>query len=485
MRRKTLLILIPILVLIIIATVITILYFTTDLFRTDEELFWKYFAQNEDIMDILKNENISIQNNFKNNNSYVSNGNLDFVALQGENSSKQLNIETTSRHDANTNRTYAEAILKNGDINLFTVSYINNNDIYAIQCSEVYQYYIGFQNSGLTELAANYGLSNIPESINFDEITQIFNLTDEQKNHIINTYLPIIQNEVDDTQYSSFNNESIEIEGQNYEANKYVISLSGTEAKNILINILNGLKSDTETQLILSNKLSSLCLGEEYTDTTNLVSKIDELIQNIQSAELNNNIIINVYEQDGNTIYTSIEAGKYIISYNRLNNIKKLNISIESKVETNTDIIDTNEIIDLNNYATNSDNTITFEIEISKTTLESIVTNEIKIIPDSSNSGSYIDIGIGFGNIQNESYSNSYFVEVSNSEGDSINVNTIKYDTNTTKAEQVKEIAELTGANTVIANNYPAEQFTAFLNAFVNSFRQVFENKLATIGFEL
>ena len=55
-KKKILLIVIPIVVVLIIVAVVAVLYFTTDLFKSNKELFWKYLAQNEDITNILKND---------------------------------------------------------------------------------------------------------------------------------------------------------------------------------------------------------------------------------------------------------------------------------------------------------------------------------------------------------------------------------------------------------------------------------------------
>ena len=129
MKKKVLLIVIPIVVLLVIGVAIAVLYFTTDLFKSPSELFWEYFAQAESAMNILENDNWTSQNSLKANNSYTSNGQLALTISQGENSSKILNIETTARHDANNGRTYADATLKNGDIDLFQVSYINSGDV--------------------------------------------------------------------------------------------------------------------------------------------------------------------------------------------------------------------------------------------------------------------------------------------------------------------------------------------------------------------
>ena len=300
-KKKILLIIIPIVIILIIAAIIAVLYFTTDLFKSNEELFWKYFAQNQDVFDVIKNDKQAEQSQFKTNNSYTSDGNLSLVIAQGENSSKQLNVVTTARHDITTNRTYADATLKNGDIDLFKASYINSGDIYAVSCDEIFQGYVGTENSGLTQLAANFGIENFPDSINVNEYTNLLDVTDEEWAHISETYLPVIMNVISEESYTKAS-EEIQVNGQTYNANVYGIQITGENLKQLIINGLTTLRGDTQTLVMLSNKLSTLGLGIEYTDTSNLALKIDELIDNMQNVTIGDNLYINVYENNDEVI---------------------------------------------------------------------------------------------------------------------------------------------------------------------------------------
>lgn len=125
MNKKKVFVIILIITIILIS-VLAILYFTTDLFKSNEELFWKYFAQSKDVIKIIENDKFSNQAEYKKSNSYESAGNITFIKEQGEESSKQFNVVTTARHDKNTGRTYADATLKNGELDLFKASYINS-----------------------------------------------------------------------------------------------------------------------------------------------------------------------------------------------------------------------------------------------------------------------------------------------------------------------------------------------------------------------
>ena len=373
-NTKRVLLIIPIVIVLIIAIIIAVLYFTTDLFRSNEELFWKYFAQNCDVLDMIKNEKQAEQSQFKTNNSYTSNGNLSFVIKQGENSSKELNVVTTARHDTTTSRTYADATLKNGDIDLFKVSYINSGDIYAISCDEIFQGYVGTENSGLTQLATNFGIENFPDSININEYTNLLDVTDEEWAHISETYLPVIMNIVTKENYTN-SSEEIQVNGQTYSTNVYKMQITGENLKQLLINGLTTLKSDTQTLVMISNKLSTLGLGIEYTDTSNMTMQIDKLIENMQNVTITDNFSININENNGDVVRTSINfENNFDIVYDRTANYSNLTINLIG-TGIGQEIID--ESIDTTNIA--DDNNMTGEV-ISDTTNENATDNVDTIV---------------------------------------------------------------------------------------------------------
>lgn len=486
-KKKILLIVIPIVVVLIIVAVVAVLYFTTDLFKSNKELFWKYLAQNEDITNILKNDKFELQSQFKQNNTYTANGNLSFTIEQGENSFKELNIATSARHDANTNRTYADATLKNGDIDLFQVSYINCDDIYAIKCDEVFANYVGVKNSGLKELAAKYEVNNIegiPDNIDINQYITSLEITDAQKQHILDTYFPIITNNILDNQYTKIN-ENIQISGNSYAANVYKVQLTGENVKQIIISCLNTLKTDTETLVLISNKLSTLGFGIEYTDIVNLTSKIDELISQIQQTTMEDNMNIFIYESNESTIRTIVEIeNNMTITYDRGDSNSSITLDVTRTNNNNMpQNVDANEIISLDNQV-NEGTSTTSRIVISKTTSDNLTTNNVQIVPDLNTADSNISVDINLGSVQNNSI-NNYFTVIFNSSSDgSIESTTINYNNSITKTEQVEEIAELNNSNTAIANNYSAEEFSTFITSWMSLFSQKLTEKLSVLGFE-
>lgn len=553
-KKKILMIAVPIAVVVIIGIIFAILFFATDIFKSDEEQFWTYMAQNEDITTVLENEKLSAQSDFKASNSYNSTGNFTFSLIQGENSSKSFNVVTTARHDANNGRTYADATLKNGDIDLFNVSFIKNQDatngdIYAIKSSDVVDAYVGFRNAGLKQLAAKYNISTdvVPDTINMDDYTSVFDLTDEQKQHMYDTYLPIIQNNISKDNYAK-TNQDVQIDGETYNANVYAVQFTGDQLKQIIIDCLNTLKTDTETMVLISNKASTLNLGVEYTDMTNLTMKINNIIETINNADLSNNTTtIYVYENYDKTIRTVVDIENFLeITYDRVNSKQILTIdytqgSLESIInttsmtqspndilgndnaldttsestinDTNTDsnivlenltadentvdnaetsntanVVDDTNVIDLNTSDTTNEqgeNATITRLVITKTANDQNTSNNITIIPDlNAESTNNISITYDMSAVANDTINNLYSISISTNDilTGSSNTISIDYTTNTVRADQVEEIQELTDSNAVIANNYDANQFTAFMNQWITAFGQVLTEKMATIG---
>lgn len=489
-KKKILFIVLPIILVLIIVAVLAILYFTTDMFKRNDELFIKYFSQNEELFDIMKNDNANEQNNFKHSNSYTSSGELLFT-MQNGNNIQEVKATTTSRYDLNTDRTYSEMNLKNGEADLLKISYINSDDVYAIKCDDILANYIGIRNSNLKVFAKNMGLpgevtNNIPDSINIDAIINIGKMTEEQKQHIIDTYSKVIKESITPENFSKTNNNSITINGTNYNTNSYILTLDTNTIKQLSINYLNTLKEDNVTLSIISNKLSTLGINNEYIDITKLSENIKQLTEKVQNENMIEDITIEiaVYEYNGTTIRTDIkflEAEKETVSIsinrNNTENTKKVDITIKENFEANSVDITTGET------NTSTTNTEISQITLQKTLAGTNIINDITIIPNTNNTAQSIEINFETGKIQNNKFSNINNITINHS-SDGINIETINisYMQNTQAESQVEEIMELKNSNTVIVNNYTKEQILPFLTNIFTKAEGVISNKISQLG---
>ena len=195
------------------------------------------------------------------------------------------------------------------------------------------------------------------------------------------------------------------------------------------------------------------------------MQKLDEIVGQLQ---IQDNLIITVYESDETNIRTNIVFGsKANITYDRIGNIS--NLSADISYQKNINEGDEEGVIDLNTLAQTSSTTARFII--NKNINENTTISNIQIIPDIQNLEENIDIQINMGAIQNDNITNSFSI-------------IITYNNNIAKADTVEEIEELSGNNTAIANNYTPEQFDIFIKTWTSMFIDKLSEKMNTLGLE-
>ena len=124
------------------------------------------------------------------------------------------------------------------------------------------------------------------------------------------------------------------------------------------------------------------------------------------------------------------------------------------------------------------------QIVLKKISNNSVVTNKINIIPDMNNPEKYISFVADINEMQNDTSSNYYTLEINNSKDDKIEKINIEYDSTILKQDQVEEIEELTSNNTAIADNYDSEVFEKFLKNWCDLFMNELSDRMTTLGFE-
>ncbi len=515
-NKKILFIILPIILILIIGVVLAILYFTTDMFKTNDVLFAKYFSQNGELLDIIKNPNTEEQRNFKENNTYTMTGNLTTTVQDGANS-QEVKAATATRHDANTGRTYSEIALKNGEADTLKVSYINSGDVYAIKCDDIMANYIGIRNSELKKFAKNMGVSeaeiqSIPDNIDLSAINEFTTITDEQKAHIIDTYSKVISESISKDKYTKVGKQQISVDDTSYEANAYQVTLDYATLKQILINCLTTLKDDNATLVLISNKLSILGMPSENTDITKLSETIGQLItqmQNTNIADSNTTITITVYENKGKNIrteltvstdetenigefsnatgnetiaitpITSMTAKVTLDKVEMANTVKAIATIEESQTSTTQNGI-------IGETSNGTPKTSISQVILQKTTTDGSVTNDITFIPDTNNTAQLMTMSTTLGKLTNNTISNASSTSV-NISSDGINIQTVKssYTQNIQAVTEVEEIMELKNSNTVIFNNYTNAQLTPFLTQIGQKIAQVVPNKMGQLGIDI
>ena len=274
------------------------LYFATDIFKSDKEMFYKYISQIR-IGDIIATDEYSrYQERVKNENN-TNKGNVS-INVKGNNEeviNEEFDFETKSKPGENF--ASAKINMKQNDEKKLTIDYLRNEDLYGLRFEDVIKQYIVLENNNLKEFAQKLGIENTDNIPNKLEIQDKGVMSEEEQKaieQIFTKYINLAIEQVPNENYSKIKNESITFDNKEINADGYQVEISKNLLKEILINILNTMKEDEEAYNLL-NKLS-----ETEVDLENYKQTMQTSIDEISQENIKTNIAVKVYKQGKKTI---------------------------------------------------------------------------------------------------------------------------------------------------------------------------------------
>lgn len=456
------------LVILVIIGAFAFLYFMTDIFKSNQELFWKYASNSSQIVKMTTNENKTEQKNWKATHSYTAKGDLS-IAVTKETGTQTIKLGTTEKHNQSTGRSYADVTLYNGEVEHLKASYINSEDIYAIYCKEIYEpYYIGFRNSDLKQFAEKLGIPNtenieLPDSISFGRSKNVPKLPpsiSEDEKDLIDTYFNILINSIPKERYTKTEKESITINSQTYETVGYQLDLSGEEIKQIMVNLLTKAKDDEKTMNYLLMKVF-----QDF-DKESIQKIIDGIITNVQQ------------------IQNPVDKISFVV-YQPKKGITKIQIKDNRMAEIVIDIDDSKENkknVDISFNSSESGNTqmqTDMKIEMEKQILDSMVIYTTNIADKKS--GYQLAMNTSLGNVIGDKIENNSKIIISDND---TTVETSYYKTIQVASEEV-DIQELTNTSAVVVNNYPKEQLENFFDGLGKRIEQIIPEKVEQLNIQI
>ena len=294
-----------IIVIIILALGITFscLYFFTDLFKSNKELFFKYTAQIVQQENGFIGEGLKQYLDKKQNTPYEDNGNIDFdISLpdlgQNDDVLDNFNISFSGKiNKPNAKNEQNITLNYSNDVN-FPFYYRKSNDMQGIQSEYIGTKYIAIKDGQELQGADNVDLSFV------DTVASLQNLQIpyDQIQNLKTTYFDNIINQIENGKFSKISEE-----------NKvgYRLSLTGDELKNVLTQILETLKDDENT----IDQLNAL-LGLQQSSSKIRTTDIDNLIEDLNNAEVGE-IEITVYKNNGKVSGLEIKQESLELSLER------------------------------------------------------------------------------------------------------------------------------------------------------------------------
>lgn len=399
MKKKGLIITIIVLVVLLVLAggAFAYIYFGTDLLLSERQGFEKYAIQ------LVVGENKFISSNLENyynrkeTTPYTTDGSISAATMligdaASTNStevqklvdilrySDQASISFEGKVD-NANKKFEQNISINySDTVKFPFTYRVDGDIYGIQSDEIGATFIAIDNNNLPELFQNLGatdVTGIPNKLESTEL-QSANFTDEERAHILNTYILPIYNGITDDKFSKQDNSDGSV--------TYTLTLTTQELKNMLLQALETLKED---QLMIDklNGIAQELYGDNYNEETMEINQksIQESISNIGSASIEDGTVqLGITQSDRRVNKISINYGEITINISKLSSnqsVDNYNISILKggytlfDLEMSYSVIDTNSLheqyiatVNIENKTTTKyhySNTVTFGSNIS------------------------------------------------------------------------------------------------------------------------
>lgn len=399
MKKKGLIITIIVLVVLLVLAggAFAYIYFGTDLLLSERQGFEKYAIQ------LVVGENKFISSNLENyynrkeTTPYTTDGSISAATMligdaASTNStevqklvdilrySDQASISFEGKVD-NANKKFEQNISINySDTVKFPFTYRVDGDIYGIQSDEIGATFIAIDNNNLPELFQNLGatdVTGIPNKLESTEL-QSSNFTDEERAHILNTYILPIYNGITDDKFSKQDNSDGSV--------TYTLTLTTQELKNMLLQALEILKED---QLMIDklNGIAQELYGDNYNEETMEINQksIQESISNIGSASIEDGTVqLGITQSDRKVNKININYGEITINISKLSSNQSgdnYNISILKggytlfDLEMSYSVIDTNSLheqyiatVNIENKTTTKyhySNTVTFGSNIS------------------------------------------------------------------------------------------------------------------------
>ena len=414
--------------IILIALIITIallsigavvLYFTTDMFKTNETLFKKYISQGvENISEVF---DISKENELKGllqDNDYTENTDIYLKYLETQDDEEETyNIKEQGIINNVEQQSYRKIEASYNEEKLSTIELLKQQNTYALRLSNLVQQFVSIENTNLSYFLSSLGYDGqeIPESINKVDLNGIFDFSEEEKNALNNTYNNAIFAEIDNSFYQSQRNAIITLNnGQSVNTNAYMLTLNKNTLDKIFKRVLTQAIND---QIILSriDKIQEKLQEAGYIDQENqnlretYVSTLQSISDSIEyEGEDARKIIFTVYESNKVMVRASIktEETEYLIDMDNTNgnniSIKIIQLTDEGTDEhtfyigkSNTDVgftrtigyngVEQNLTLTLNSIKQDNAYSIGTNIEYSNQNIEKISVEANTVIQNSSN----------------------------------------------------------------------------------------------------
>ncbi|MBS5864380.1 MAG: hypothetical protein KIC54_06835 [Clostridium sp.] len=472
-KKRNLIIVLSIItgLILIIGGILIYLNIATDIFKSPDEVFYKYLYQNGSIADVFDTDLLDryyqrIENNAYNGTGEITiktgmNDDSESDTKEFDNLMNNLKLSYTTKSNLPEKKQETEATIAYNDQEQFKFSVVQDNNNYGIKSDEVVYKYLKLKNENLRDIYTKLGVQNsesIPNQFNKIDYNIYKNMNAEDKAKILSTYQNVLNKGILSNHYTKQADVNLNFNGQSVVANAYSLTLTEEEISSLKISLLETLMKD---ELTLKYLVQFLQLDSSYTVQIKqlIQEKIDDLKR--EQIEKNENVRITVYESNMQLLTTIVEMPE--ANYTINNNVSETNQKVTIVKQSNDgNNINTTVTLERNT----SDNSNSFKMEQISTTGETTTDRNAITINLNGN--------VDTGNLELN-------VKLENLIGNKLN------EINYTDKKEFSSSVNIEGLNdddSVSLNDMTLEEINSLYKSIVERIQYLYNEKLQNIGFD-
>lgn len=469
MQENKIKIIIIILIILMILTAVggTILYITTDMFKSSETLFQKYILQDiqniAEVIDVSKEE----QNIDKLRKSdYKESTKATLKYLENENDEEEIyDITETGIIKSSEETSYRNISANYGDTELISVDLLKQNNTYGLRLANLVKQFVSVENATLSYFVSSMGYDGkyFSEKLNGVDISGLLDFTNEEIEQLSTTYANIIFSDINKKNYSSNSNIITLSNKDSVTTNSYTLTLTKNDIDKIYKRVLNQAIND---QILLGKieKIDAKIKEAGFVEPEGkslkelYISALQEKVNEIEyQGEDTRKISFTVYVSKGITVRTVIktETSEFTLDLDNKKG-KTLNLKVVKLTDQGNEI--KTYSVGKENSEQGRTRTITYDDDIQSFDIN------INILEQESKIGITTDLNYNSDKITKLNFQSNTDITLSANEAIPVN-----FDEN----------------NNILLNNYEGEVITSILDNLKNRTIKSLENSQTTINTKL
>ena len=214
MRKNKNIIIALVIIILIVAGIVALLYTRTDLFKSDEDLFYKYLLSTEFVNKEVSQRYTKVVNRIQASN-FSANGTVYCSMSANDTTTNISNIQNLFAikynllANKNLKQNYADFTISSNNKDITTLRYLRDDNIYALKADNVVDKYLALENKDLKSFCAKLGIedtSKIPNQIQTNTTQKLLDIDKEQLNTIKSTYTKILTDKLTKDNFTKITN---------------------------------------------------------------------------------------------------------------------------------------------------------------------------------------------------------------------------------------------------------------------------------------